>query len=136
LNDTLEKLHTVFDGLIDHFEPTRICWELIPAIGNMGHKDFIVSTGAMLKCMAFRYMLDWQGIAAVAAKNAIVGNPKATKIEVRTKVLELYPTLREDFEVKLGEYDAYDSVIIGLACQQKGNWATPLKTPFNGRPSS
>ena len=133
LNETLEKLHNIFDALIHEFRVNQICWEIIPAIGNMGHKDFIVSTGAMLKCMAFRYSLEWQGIAAVAAKKAIVGNPKATKIEVRTKVLDMYPELRQRFGVKLGAYDAYDSVIIGLSCIKKNDWSTPLPTLYNWR---
>jgi Holliday junction resolvasome RuvABC endonuclease subunit len=125
LNEQLEKLYLEFLSLIRVWEVTHVCWEIVPAIGNMSHKDFVVSVSAALKCLAFHYRLPWQGIAAVAAKKAIVGDHKATKIQVREKVLELYPDIKSQFGVTTGQYDAFDSVIIGLACQKKGVWAVP-----------
>lgn len=127
LNDQLERLYLEFLWLIREYDVSHVCWEIVPAIGNMSHKDFVVSVSAALKCLAFHYRLTWQGIAAVSAKKAIVGDHKATKIQVREKVLELYPNIKSEFGVTIGQYDAFDSVIIGLACQKKGAWTVPTE---------
>ena len=102
LNDLLEKVHREFRRLIIDYDIERVCWEITPAIGGMSHKDYVVSIGAALKVLAFRYGLPYQGIGATTAKKTIVGNYKATKIEVREAALALYPDMLERFGLTQG----------------------------------
>jgi Holliday junction resolvasome RuvABC endonuclease subunit len=130
LNDILEKLYHEIQSLVVKYEVTHICWEITPAIGGMSHKDYVVSVGGMVKALAFQYGLTFQGVGATTCKKMIVGNYKATKPEVRARVLELYPTLKDDHGISWGQYDAYDAIIIALACQQrKDTWIKPKFAP-------
>lgn len=133
LNDMLSKLYHEFLRLCHYYKVTHICWEVVPAIGGMNHKDFVVSVSAGLKTIAFQLEMQWQGVAATTAKKFITENGRASKEDVRDAVIELYPNIQEDFKIGFKQWDSYDSVIIGLTCMNKGLWHKSTPSVYTGK---
>lgn len=134
LDDKLSKIYLELLRIIHKYEVTNACWEITPNIAGMGnYKDMIISVGALVKALAFQHELSWQRVAANTSKKLVTGNHKASKIDVRNKVIELYPNIQKDFNLKLGQYDAYDAVLIGRASMIRGIWNRPTKTNLTGR---
>lgn len=133
LNDILSKVYHEFLRLAHKYEVQAICWEIVPAIGNMNHKDFVVSVSAALKILAFHYELQWQGVPANTVKKLFTGNGRASKDEMRDTVLQIFPDFKEKFpEIGFRAYDAYDSVAIGTVARTRGSWHTPTSSNLTG----
>lgn len=127
------KLYLELARIIHKYEVTHVAVEIVPAIGGMNFKDFVTSTGAIVKALSYQYELTYQGIGATSVKLQVAGSGRAKKDAIRDRIIELYPNLQADFGIKDGAFDAFDAVAIGLAAQAKAKWVQPTSSSFTGR---
>lgn len=55
----------------------------------------------------------WHELSATAIKKEITGNGKATKAQMRRKILEMYPTVQGDRLLGEVPFDEIDAIAIG-----------------------
>ncbi len=135
LDDILEKVYHELQRIVHQYQVTHLCHEIIPGRGGLAnYKDFVVSVQSIIKCLAFQYNLSWQKIAANSVKKIVAQDYKASKEAVRDAVKNVYPELAKDFALKYNDWDAFDSVAVGLACRARpSEWKMPKTSNLTGR---
>lgn len=95
LNQGIKNIVDRFTYLLSLTSPDIIVAELVP-VGRLGSRSELVVAGiTACKVVAYQADLPWTDIAANSYKKAITGNGNATKGEVKRKMYELFPHLKE-----------------------------------------
>jgi Holliday junction resolvasome RuvABC endonuclease subunit len=108
------------------FTPDKIVMERISTVGGKNASQRILGQAVATTCetIAFDNDIEFEYIAANTVKSRLTGSSKATKVQIRNKVLEIFPELEPRKKTILA--DETDAVAIGLVAlgydtRTKGN---------------
>lgn len=95
LNSGIHNICEKFPYLITLTSPDIIVAELVP-VGRLGSRsELVVAAITACKVIAYQAGLPWKDVAANSYKKALTGNGAATKGDIKKKVYELYPHLKQ-----------------------------------------
>lgn len=126
INQTSQQSYHFFKFIMRHYGVTRVCWEIVPGFGGMGYRDRVLTVVTSLKCLVWENQLPWTEISPNGMKKLATGSGKAEKEDVEREVyrrVEGFPRIRSL------PADAFDAVMIGLVCEERGEWNEPVRRP-------
>jgi len=126
LNSGIAQIVTQFPRALDLIQPDMIVAETIPA-GRLGSNDsLVIAAVTSCKVIAYQFGIEWHDVAANTVKKQIAGDGRATKIQVRNAVFELFPKVEHTHkqtkleQKELGEkptglpQDVFDALAIAV----------------------
>lgn len=131
LNSGIEQIVTSFPKALDLISPDIIIGETIPA-GRLGSNDsLVIAAITTCKVIAFQFGIPWHDMAASTVKKGIAGDGRATKVQVRNAVIDVFPTVgithqtlkkeqKENGEKPDGlPFDVFDALAIAVVGARK-----------------
>jgi len=111
LNVGIKNIVDRFSYLLSLTSPDIIVAELVP-VGRLGSRSELVVAGiTACKVVAYQAELPWTDVAANSYKKTITGNGNATKGEIKRKMYEIFPHLKElDKQERATQKEAGDKV--------------------------
>lgn len=112
-DNLIEKMRDMYDilnGEIDQRGVTHIACELVPSFGQMAHQAKILAIQNLIRTVCFSRGLKYVEYPPVSMKKQFAGSGKASKDEVKARVLELYKVPEEKPKLKP---DVFDAIAIG-----------------------
>lgn len=95
LNDGIRNIVDKFAYILSLTSPDIIVAELVP-VGRLGSRSELVVAGiTSCKVLAYQGGLPWKDVGANSYKKALTGNGNASKGQIKRKVQELFPNLKE-----------------------------------------
>ncbi len=112
------RTYRKFESLYNKYVPTNACWEIPPSFGAMSQQSRILSNVSMFKALAWRFEVEVSSITPVGMKNALTGNGRASKADIKNAVEKIFPQL-------VGTKwppDVYDAIGVGVTIIQGNKW--------------
>lgn len=130
INETSRQAYHFFSFILDYYNVTHVCWEVVPGFGGMGYRDRVLTVASSLKTLVWEKSFPWTEISPNGMKKLATGSGKAEKHDVEREVyhrVEYFPRVRGL------PADVFDAVMIGLVCHERGEWNEPVRRPsFSG----
>lgn len=92
--------------------------EIVPAVGSFGGVQMYIVNAVMsvIQSAAIAREIPVEQVAATSVRSCLMpGKKKATKVQIRNKVIEIFPELKERKADWKKEFDEPDAIAIGVA---------------------
>lgn len=95
LNSGIAQIVVAFPKALDLINPDIIIAETIPA-GRLGSNDsLVIAAVTTCKVIANQFGIPWRDVAANTVKKQIAGDGRATKVQVRNAVFDIFPAVEQ-----------------------------------------
>ena len=119
MNLLIRRLIPEFESILDR-GVTHVAWEIVPAFGQMAHRELVQATATTLKILSIQRELPYQQFTPQSWHKSLLGRGKVTKEEVKSWVIENNVLL---LDVKTS-YDVFDAIAIGQVAFRQDEWIT------------